>query len=340
MRTYVYRVLETVELFSTCRRGRGTSKTCCPDIIQTKDGLAAFEASDDASWVSRPVASMVTSPSEASRRTPESIGSPDRLATAGSTDFSSAVNGFADVMLQRSGHLGSNEGSSSRRSLCAWGFDQQRGVVRLEELLPVLHSQSLKAVQLPEPLPFIRLAVKELDVQTDPRIPSFSETRATRQRMPLRGAPGMATLSCCETRSRSREREIAGSADINMLFVSRAATRTANPPRCSSHNKCGDEPSGENATGPRGSAEDQWERTEKEVGDSELTVSRELSQHRDCDPADDARQEDDDREPPAPLFRVVAGHRRHRGSIAPIRSERHAPERGAAPARVRSASRA
>jgi hypothetical protein len=41
---------------------------------------------------------MDTSPSETSRRTPESMGSPDRVAIAGSIDFRSAVNGFADTI--------------------------------------------------------------------------------------------------------------------------------------------------------------------------------------------------------------------------------------------------
>jgi hypothetical protein len=42
--------------------------------------------------------SVASSPSsEASRRTPE-IGSPDRVATAGSTAFKSAVNGFVETV--------------------------------------------------------------------------------------------------------------------------------------------------------------------------------------------------------------------------------------------------
>jgi hypothetical protein len=46
----------------------------------------------------RSVASIASPVSEASRRTPESKGSPGRLATAGSTDFSSAVSCFADII--------------------------------------------------------------------------------------------------------------------------------------------------------------------------------------------------------------------------------------------------
>jgi hypothetical protein len=47
---------------------------------------------------SKSVASIATALSEASSRTPESMGSPDRVAVAGSTAFSSAVKGFADTV--------------------------------------------------------------------------------------------------------------------------------------------------------------------------------------------------------------------------------------------------